>query len=364
MTENNKNRNGIVTTCLWLGILGYLTITVLYFVAMYSENSSNTVLGLGLCSMLMLADALGVLLMMRWSKNGFYLLIMSAILSSVVYFSVLKFDLLSSLVFLMASAVWFVVLQFKSGGKSVWSQLKSSWDSKHCRHIYQMVAVIEVIIFVLTLIAFGRCQEDKKISTLKIVESSKIEPKPSNLVPTKNVDSIKEPTIKSPLEKRSATQKPVKPEKTNDKKSETSSNQQDKQGISNKTFGLYGALKYLDTHKIWNAEEMKQYPDLKDLNRRIIASLHIGHSVIPHNISHKSKKLRQIERLLLEYEHIQIKKSSKISIKCDPYMLSPDMVIRSLESAIARKKKERENESYEKVVSDEAKNAEPSFGLR
>lgn len=378
MQENINKRNGFVSACMWVGILGYLSITVLYIVTMYGESSHNTILGLGLCSMLALADALGILLLLRWSKNGFYLLVLSAALSAVVNLSVLRLDFLPALYFLIASAIWFVILQLRSGGKSVWSQLKNGWDSKHCRHIYQLFAIVEVILFVLTLIAYGNRSESTEGSTIQKDEQVKSEPQPLPTSPIKSVedvDSTQESSTKTPthnevtpIKSEKESQKEIeKPSKNSDKESKPSKN--DKQ--NNASFDMTEAAKYLDSHDVWDAKEMEKYADLKDLNKRIIESIRIGHSVIPKDLCYKSKRLGQIDRLLREYEHINIKKSSKlfpkVRIEYDGYddKIRPNKIIMRIENAIKRKRKvKREIDAYDKLVSDEAKNAEPSFGLR
>lgn len=374
MFENNKKRNGIVTVCLWLGILGYLTITISYIVTMYSENVPNTVLGLGLCSMLALADALGLLLMMRWSKNGFYLLVLSSILSAVVNFSVLKLDLLPSAAFLIVSAIWFVILQLRSGGKSVWSQLKRGWDSKHCRHIYQMVAVIEVILFVLTLVAFGNCQEDKKVNPIQINESEKVEPQPQtsshNQEPTKDTASIQESSPKAPI---SMELTPIESEKESNQKPEKPSTESVKDDKAAKdcmtkspSYDLNAAVKYLDTHNIWNEAEMSKYADLKNLNRQLIVSIHIGHSSLPHELCRKSKRLHEIERMLREYEHLRITLKnndgqSRIRFHGKESSIEVTELFRSIEEAIKIQRAIKRRKEIEKSVSDSIKDRAPKF---
>lgn len=375
MPENNNKRNSFVSACLCFGILGYLTITVLYIVTMYEESSPNTILGLGLCSMLALADALGVLLLLRWSKNGFYLLVLSTALSAVVNLSVLRLNLLPSLYFLIASAILFVILQLRSDGKSVWNQLKNGWDSEHCRHIYQLFAMVEVILFVLTLIAYGNSSESSEGSSIPKDEQVKTEPQPlptSPIKSTEDVDSTQESSTKTP------ELTPIKSEKESRKEIEqnphnpTKESNASKNGkLNNASFDLTEAVKYLDNHDVWDAKEMEKYADLKGLNKRIMESIRMGHSVIPKNLCNKSKKLGQIDRLLREYEHINIKKTSKlfpkVRIEYDGYTdkIQPNKIIMRIEKAIERKRKvKREIEAYEKLVSEEAQNTEPTFDLR
>lgn len=155
MNAGSKQRNVIITVCLWLAILANLTMTVGFIVTMYDASVMEETLGLGLCSMFTFANILGSILLLRWNKNGLGLIAISVILLSIVYAYVLHLGLISTIPFLAAVFLLWLILQIRKSGKSAWSQLKSGWDSKHCRHIYQVFAVIELILFILTLIAFG-----------------------------------------------------------------------------------------------------------------------------------------------------------------------------------------------------------------
>lgn len=377
MAENNKKRNSIVTIFLWLSILGYMAIMVSYMVTMFSSKMPNTVLGLGLCSMLALADALGLLLMMRWVKNGFYLLVLSSVLSSVVNLSVLKLNLLPSVTPLIASAIWFAILQLRFGGKSVWSQLRSGWDSKHCRHIYQMIAAIEIILFVLTLITFGNCKEDKVVSPVQINEPEKVEPEPQtpphNHIPTKEIDSIQESSPKTPENEelapihseRESHQKPEKPSRESAKDSKASNDAKSKSTL----YDLNAAAKYLDTHDVWEESEMSKYADLKGLNQHILMSIRRGRLMIPGILRHKSKRLQRLERLLMEHSNLckSLKRNSHINFKGSMSAINYLELVRSVEvdlKSLQRLKEiNKEVEEYHKLISDSIKNTTPSFGL-
>jgi len=320
--------------------------------------------------MFALADALGVLLMLRWSKNGFYLLVLSAILSTVVNFSVLKMELLPSIAFLIASAIWLIVLQFRYRGKSLWSQLKSGWDYRHCRHIYQMVAVIEVILFVLTLTAFGNSQEDKMFTPVQINEPEKIDPKAQ--APAKDADSIQESSSKTykhdeltPIEsEKESLQKPEKPSKESAKESKKAKDDKAKSS----SYDLNAAVKYLDTHDVWKESEMSKYDDLKNLNRQLIVSIHKGHSLLPHELCRKSKRLQEIERLLREYDHWRIQSKGydeqfRIRFHGKESLIEVHQLIMDIRVAIDLIRKKERLRRLKKAVSDSIKDSAPSFGL-
>lgn len=376
MPENNNKRNGFVLTCLWFGILGYLTITVSYIVTMYGESFPNTILGLGLCSMLALADALGVLLLLRWSKNGLYLLFMSAALSAVVNLSVLRLDLLPSLYLLIAPAIWFVILQLRSGGKSVWSQLRNGWDSKHCRHIYQLFAVVEVIFFVLTLIAYGNRSESSEGSSIPKDEQVKTEPQPLSTSPiksTEDVDSTQESSTKTPSDTELT---PIESEKESRKEIEKNPHNQAKEGNTSKndkqehtSYDLTAAARYLDTHDVWKESEMSKYDDLKDLNRQIIMSVLRGRPMISRNLCHKSKRLQRLENLLMEYDHRSRKQKYKSHIIFPSSTSSINYygLIMSVGDAIKRLRQieriDKELDEHKEKISDSIKVYTPTFGL-
>ena len=83
------------------------------------------------------------------------MMVVSSIMAIVVNICVLKMDPVAMVGSLFAIVIWWAILQMKKDGVSAWSQLQSGWDGKHCRHLYQVFAAIGVILFILTLIAFG-----------------------------------------------------------------------------------------------------------------------------------------------------------------------------------------------------------------
>jgi len=375
MADNKNKHNGIVSGCLWIGILGYLSISISYIVTMYGDYTSSTILGLGLCSMLALADTLGVLMLLRWSKNGFYLLVLSAALSVVVNLSVLRLGLLPSLYFLIVSAIWFIILQLRSGGKSVWSQLKNGWDSKHCRHIYQLFAIVEVILFVLTLLVFGNRAESSEGSPIKKDEQVKTEPQPlppSPIKSTKDVDSTQESSTKTPTHTKLP---PIESEKASQKKFEKPSKESVKENKKAKddkakssSYDLNAAVKYLDTHGVWKESEMSKYDDLKNLNRQLILSLHKGHSLLPHELCGKSKRLQEIERLLREYGHLRIQskgydEQSRIRFHGKETSIEVRQLIMDIRVTIDLIREKEKLRRLKEATSDSIKNSAPSFGL-
>lgn len=111
MNKDTKQRNVIVTVCLWLTILVNLAMTVGSIVLMYDAKAMEETLGFGLCSMFTFANVLGAILLMRWNKNGIILMAISVILLSIVYGYVLNYWIVESIPFIGAVAfLWLILL--------------------------------------------------------------------------------------------------------------------------------------------------------------------------------------------------------------------------------------------------------------
>lgn len=271
MSKDNKQRNVIVNVCLWLAILVNLVMTVGFIVSMYNAKLMEETLGLGLCSMFTFANVLGAILLIRWNKNGISLIAISAILFSIVYGYVLNYWVIETIPVIGAVAFLWLILQIRKGGKSAWSQLKSGWDGKHCRHIYQLFAVVELILFVLTLFAFGGTKgKQPKTEPITVLQDTIVEKKKTaenvsiDSIPVAESSSTENPTIKTPNDKSDIDEvnRPTQNDnKTNPEKS------------PKKSYSLDDAAKYLDTHKVWTVSEMNQYPELNNLCKLMEQSL-------------------------------------------------------------------------------------------
>lgn len=345
MAENDNRRNGIESACFWLGFLAYLAIAILCLVEMYRAKVPGAVLGFGLCSMLALAASLGVMMMLRWIKNGFYLLVLSAALSAIVKFCVLREDLLSSITLLIACAVWLIVLQLRSGGKSTWSRLHRGWDSGHCRHIYQLFAIVETILFTLTLISFGNTSNGAQDNSIQIIIHDKTEPplSDSSRQPVENTDSTGKTSTKSPEHKESEPAEPKKEspgygEKARQEKAKAKDNAPAKgENAGKPSYGLDAAAEYLDSHDVWVEAEMAKYDDLKNLNRIIIESLRMGMPLdVPSRLCEKSKRLSRLRHMYMRYHVLCRKERDRLRIRSGLSYKSLNYydIIRSIDNAI------------------------------
>ena len=156
MENELKQRNGCISFWLYLAIIANIVITVFYAVGMFDTDSGSLALGLGLCSILGLVNVLSCILLLRWNKIGFYMMVVSCIMSAAVQLCVMKMDPAPTIGSLFSVVIWWAILQAKKDGVSAWSQLESGWDVKHCRHLYQVFAAVAAILFVLTLVAYGQ----------------------------------------------------------------------------------------------------------------------------------------------------------------------------------------------------------------
>ena len=391
MTTDSKQRNVIITGYLWLVILANLTMTIGFIATMYDASVTEETLGLGLCSMFTFANILGAILLLRWNKTGLGLITISAILLSIVYAYVLNLGLIPTIPFFAAAFLLWLILQMRKRGKSAWSQLKSGWDSKHCRHIYQVFAVIELILFILTLIAFGnhkgrlRNPDSIQLSrdTIVIEKQNTLEKISPDLGIVSDSLSKTDPNHENPNKEIPEKKKTIK----NDEPSKKS---------PPKVYSLEDAARYLDSHDVWRTSEMSQYSEINDLNYQIIRSMREGRYMI--SISCPSRKLNEIRFLMKEIDRLA-RESDRDLVRrylrssSSQSQLNPGEVIQSLrraldhikmydkqrkvrdknrgiggeesldEKSVRKKRIQKEIDDYKKMVSDSITDVTPTFGL-
>lgn len=374
MNTGSKQRNVIITVCLWLAILANLAMTVGLIVTMYDASVMEETLGLGLCSMFTVANILGVILLLRWNKNGLGLITISAILLSIVYAYVLHLGLIPTVLFLVAVFLLWLILQIRKRGKSAWSQLKSGWDSKHCRHIYQIFAVSEIILFILTLIAFGGNKGKQPMpeptpvleDTIVITKQNPVDNISRDSIPVTDSINVESPDVGQPNKKTEADVADQVKQSECKTNSEKSSN----------TYSLDDAARYLDTHNVWNVSEMNKYPDLRHLDEYLRKSLHSCHDMLPSKLAYKSNRLSEISRLLRELEHLSISNDKRIMSRLrskshrgiSPDNIEPNLIRNSLRETIdearsyERRKKSTGDEPYNSKPSDEKQVKKRSIG--
>ena len=387
MNTSSKQRNIIITACLWLAILANLTMTVGFIVTMYGASVMEETLGLGLCSMFTFANILGAILLLRWNKNGLGLITISVILSSIVYVYVLHLRLIQTIPFFVAVFLLWLILQIRKSGKSAWSQFKSGWDSKHCRHIYQVFAVIELILFILTLIAFGNHKDKLRDSDPILLSQDTIVMEKQRPLEKISPDlSTVSDSIPETNPNHINSDKAIPPKK------KTIENNEPRKKNPQKAYSSDDAARYLDSHDVWKLSEMSQYPQIHDLNYQIIRSMREGRYMI--SISCPSRKLNEICMLMKEIDRLTRESDSDLVRKylrssSNQSQLNPYEVIQSLRRALhhikmydkQRKVRDKNREiggeespddksapkkkidDYKKMISDSIKNGAPTFGL-
>lgn len=153
--NETKQRHGCVSAWLWIAIISNLGYAIYYAASMFDAYTRSMSLGLGLLSILATLNILGSILLMRWNKLGFYIFLVSSILTSIVNLGVLKTESYFGVSGIFAILIWWGILQIRKDGISTWRLLENGWDYKHCRHLYQLFGAIETVLLVLTIIAFS-----------------------------------------------------------------------------------------------------------------------------------------------------------------------------------------------------------------
>ena len=143
--ENLKERHGCVSAWLWIVIVVNLCFCVYYFMTMLDSESSQS-LGYGFLSSLSVFLVLGAILLMRWSRCGFYLMVGTSLLTLIVNHFLLEIEVGYSIPGILGILFWWVILQIRKNGVSAWKLMDTTWDYKHCRHLYQVFLVIALLI--------------------------------------------------------------------------------------------------------------------------------------------------------------------------------------------------------------------------
>ena len=153
--ENLKERHGCVSAWLWMVIVVNLCFCVYYFMTMLDSESSQS-LGYGFLSSLSVFLVLGAILLMRWSRCGFYLMVGTSLLTLIVNHFLLEIEVGYSIPGILGILFLWVILQIRKNGVSAWKLMDTTWDYKHCRHLYQVfLATVLLIVFVSVFHSFN-----------------------------------------------------------------------------------------------------------------------------------------------------------------------------------------------------------------
>ena len=148
--ENYKERHGCVSAWLWIVIVANLCFCIYYFMTMLDSESSLS-FGYGLLSALSVSLILGAILLMRWSRCGFYLMMVASLLALVVNHFLLEIEVAYSIHGILGMLFWWAILQIRKNGVSAWKLMDTTWDYKHCRHLYQVFLGIVLLIVLVSV---------------------------------------------------------------------------------------------------------------------------------------------------------------------------------------------------------------------
>lgn len=154
--NEGKERHGCVSVWLWLAIITNFCCAIYYVVSMFGTFTSSHSLGLGLLSICATLNILGTILLMRWIKYGFYVLLTGFVLIAIVNVGILSMEPYFLVPNILSLLFWWGILQIRKDGVSAWNLLELGWDYKHCRHLYQFFGVIMAVLLVLTIVALPR----------------------------------------------------------------------------------------------------------------------------------------------------------------------------------------------------------------
>lgn len=205
-----KERHKSVKFWLCIIIILNLCVAIFYAVKTFEAYKTEISLGYGLCSILGVINILGAILLLRWRKPGFYILLASTILCIFVNLFLLKALYVPGIISFVTFVSLWLSLSAETGEYeiSTWSQLESGWDYNRNRHIYQLFSIICIALFILTIIAIGKERKtatsgyivttspenriNEKDSNLKILsDTSTVYTYPGSATPTEHNDSDK-----------------------------------------------------------------------------------------------------------------------------------------------------------------------------
>lgn len=192
MANDLRARNAFLSFWLWIAIIANIIMTGYYAVAMFNAVSGEQALGIGLCSMLGLLNILGAILLLRWNKMGFYMFVVSALMSIAINLVILKVEPVLVYSSVASIFIWWILLKLPKNGRSAWSHMRGGWDYLHCRHLYQVFSVCGIILFVLTMINAGKSYDDvyEDVDIEEVPPYEEDEPYPEDITEPVVMDSV------------------------------------------------------------------------------------------------------------------------------------------------------------------------------
>ena len=151
--EELKQRHGCVTFWLWLVQVVNAFITLVFIFNMFETALYQAPISEGVLAMLSTCNVFASLLLMKWNKTGFYIFIVSTVLTLLVSLFKLNVNLTESLYSIVGIAIWWAMLQIKHNGVTAWSMMSDGLDFDRCRNVY--LAFVSTLSFQLLLLLFA-----------------------------------------------------------------------------------------------------------------------------------------------------------------------------------------------------------------
>ena len=148
-----KLRSRIVTIWLWLIFVMNIILTVYNAVLIFEQTSITEVIQYGLFSLFALGTALAGVLLLKWSRVGFYILISSNIAYALTVTIISGFDASMIIAGVLSIIISWLILHVRQSGRTAWSYMSGGFDYIHCRHIYQLFVIAMALILLFVTIA-------------------------------------------------------------------------------------------------------------------------------------------------------------------------------------------------------------------
>lgn len=126
---------------------------------------------LGVLSIFALFKVLGILLMIKWDRYGYYVFSICSFVSAFIIISLLKQNIVFGITEIAIACFTYGVLLTKKDDISAWKYMDDGWDYKHCRHIYQLFGFFVFLFAVLTCIYVNPQAEETSSKDVEVPDS-------------------------------------------------------------------------------------------------------------------------------------------------------------------------------------------------
>lgn len=134
----------------WLNV--YVIINVIYIIYLWGsfiivgQQSSNQSLETSLCTIMCITNIVGIVYLSRNLRFGVYILLLVPVIILFVQILLIGNIPLSIYLSLILSIITSLLLCLKSDNRTVWAQMNNGIDIAHFKHIYQLSALLILIV--------------------------------------------------------------------------------------------------------------------------------------------------------------------------------------------------------------------------